>query len=122
MSEVQMKRTVLSSLIGITLAISATLENAEARGREDRRQTRQSVRIQEGRASGELTKGEMKRVRASGKAIKKAEKRFENNDGEIGEKEAKALEAMQDARSKQIHRLKHNDRDQSSKDSQSDSQ
>ncbi len=107
-----MSRKIISAFLGIALITTATMGLAEARGREDRRQTRQSARIQEGRASGDLTKAEMKRLRASGKAIKQAEKRFENNDGEIGEKEANALEAMQDARSKQIHRLKNNDRSQ----------
>lgn len=107
-----MNHKIISAFLGVALTTTAISGLAEARGREDRRQTRQSVRIQEGRASGELTKVEMKKLRASGKAIKQAEKRFENNDGEIGEKEAKALEAMQDARSKQIHRLKHDDRSQ----------
>lgn len=103
-------------LLGFTLVTTTSLTQAEARGREDRRQVRQSVRIQEGRVSGDLDKVEMRKLRKSGKAIKRAEKRFENNDGDVGQKEAKVLEAMQDARSRQIHRLKSNDRVQSDKE------
>lgn len=104
-----MKHKITLALLGLVLA-STAWNSAEARNREDRRQTRQSARIMEGHASGDLTKGEMKRLRKSGKAVRKAERRFENNDGSINAKEAAALEVMQDARSKQIHRLKNNDR------------
>lgn len=101
---------VCVALLGLAAISFTSIENSQARGREDRRQTRQSARIHEGRATGDLTRAEMRQVHRSGKAVRHAEKRFENNDGQIGEKEAKVLENMQDARSKQIYRLKHNDR------------
>jgi hypothetical protein len=114
MKTIHQNRTLTLSILGLNLGLALALttfsNSAEARSREDRRQTRQSVRIQEGRASDDLTRTELKQTRKSGKAIRRAERRFENNDGEIGAKEAKALENMQDARSRQIQRLKNNDR------------
>lgn len=110
MKTINQNKTLLLSVLGLTLALTSFSDSAEARSREDRRQVRQAVRVHEGRASDDLTRMELKQTRKSGKAIRRAERRFENNDGEIGAKEAKALEAMQDARSRQIHRLKNNDR------------
>lgn len=99
------------ALLGLTVAATLVFgSNSEARERHDRRQTRQNVRVQQGAQNDQFTAGEKHRLQQSKRAIRRTEKRFENNDGEIGKKEAIVLEQMQDARSKQIHRLKHNDK------------
>jgi hypothetical protein len=99
------------AVTGLALVMSLVVgSNSEARERHDRRQTRQNVRVHQGAQNDQLTAGERHRLQQSNRAIRRTEERFENNDGEIGKKEAIVLEQMQDARSKQIHRLKHNDK------------
>ncbi len=105
------QKLVLTAIAGLTLAMTLVVgSTAETRERHDRRQTRQSGRVQQGVQNGELTAGEAHRLQKSKRAIRRTEKRFENNDGEIGKKEAVVLEQMQDARSKQIKHLKNNDK------------
>ncbi|MDZ4082553.1 MAG: hypothetical protein U1E10_06440 [Bdellovibrionales bacterium] len=104
-------KMTLLAVTGLTLLMSLVVGSAsEARERHDRRQTRQNVRTHQGAQNDQLTAGEKHRLQKSKRAIRRTEKRFENNDGEIGKKEAIVLEQMQDARSKQIYRLKHNDK------------
>lgn len=101
----------LVTIAGLTLALTVLVTStSEARERHDRRQAHQAGRVQQGVKSDEITAAELHRLQKSKRAIRRTEKRFENNDGEIGKKEALILEQMQDARSKQIHRLKHNDK------------
>ena len=94
--------------IGLLL-FTALTSSAEARDRVDRRQGRQSHRVHEGMKSGEITDGEAARLRASKRAVRRTEKRVES-DGVVTGKEEARLENKQDARSRQIHRIKHNDK------------
>jgi len=104
-------KITLLAVTGLTLVMSLVVgSSSEARERHDRRQTRQNARVHQGAQNDQLTAGEKHRLQQSKRAIRRTEKRFENNDGEIGKKEAVVLEQMQDARSKQINRLKHNDK------------
>lgn len=101
-----MKVTTAAVTLAMALVFGST---TEARDRHDHRQTRQRARVHEGAQSGELNSAEMHRLHKSKRAIRRTEKRFQNNDGTIGDKEAAVLEQMQDSRSRQIHRLKNND-------------
>ena len=104
-------KMTLLAVTGLTLAMSLVVgTSSEARERHDPRQTHQNVRVHQGAHNEQLTAGEKHRLQHSKRAIRRTEKRFENNDGEIGKNEAIVLEKMQDARSKQIYRLKHNDK------------
>lgn len=90
------------------LTFSAIAITSEAADRADRRQIRQRARIQNGLQSDEITKGEAHRLRQSARAVRRAEHRIEK-DGVVTDKEKARLEKMQDARSRQIYRVKHND-------------
>ena len=90
-------------LAGVSLAAS----DVEARPeRHDRRQTAQIKRIQAGVESGEITSAERARLVLSGQKIRRVERRAEA-DGEISVAEARRLEHLQDKRSRQIYRMKH---------------
>lgn len=108
-----MKQTLKNSarlLLGTVILTSAFVTSeAEARDRVDRRQTRQNVRVQEGKQSGEITEGEAARLRHTKRVVRRSEKRAEA-DGVVTDAEKARLEKMQDTRSQQIHRLKHNDK------------
>lgn len=98
-----MKTHILSVLV---ILISVT--SAHARDRVDNRQMRQQARIHAGKESGEITQNEAARLRASKRQIRRLERRVEA-DSNVTPGEAARLERRQDARSRQIHRLKNND-------------
>jgi len=77
-------------------------------GRVDRRQDRQRARIKQGRRSGELSRGELRRLNKQQRKIGRMERRF-NSDGHLLGKERRRLERAQDRASKRIARMKHND-------------
>lgn len=99
------------------LALSTGGASAEARGRVDNRQTRQAERVHEGQTSGELTAGESARLRESKRVVRRNERRA-NADGTVTPAEAAKIENLQDARSRQINRLKTNDNVRPSTDGQ----
>jgi hypothetical protein len=76
--------------------------------RVDRRQARQWERIADGIDSGELSRGEAKRLMRSQRRIARMENRFER-DGYLSPHERRKLERALDRTSKKIKRAKHND-------------
>jgi len=76
--------------------------------RVDRRQDRQRARLIQGRRSGELTRGEFRRLKQQQKKIGRMERRF-SWDGYLSGKERRRLQRAQDRASHRITRLKHND-------------
>lgn len=98
-----MKTPILTVLV-----ILVSLTSAHARDRVDNRQLRQQARIHAGKESGELTQNEAARLRMSKREVRRLERRAEA-DGNVTPGEAARLERRQDARSRQIHRLKNND-------------
>jgi hypothetical protein len=76
-------------------------------GRVDRRQDRQHARIVQGRHSGELTRGEARRLKKQQKKINRMERRF-SRDGYLSARERYRLELAQDRASRRIARLKNN--------------
>ena len=76
--------------------------------RVDRRQARQWDRIQNGIDSGELSRGEARRLMRGQRRIERMENRFER-DGYISPRERRKLERALNRNSKRIKRAKHND-------------
>lgn len=76
--------------------------------RVDRRQDRQWNRIQNGIDSGELSRGEARRLMRGQRRIARMEDRFER-DGYISPRERRKLERALNRNSKRIKRAKHND-------------
>jgi len=76
--------------------------------RVDRRQDRQRARLIQGRRSGELTRGEFRRLEKQQKKIAHMERRF-SWDGHLSGKERRRLERAQDRASRHIAHAKHND-------------
>jgi hypothetical protein len=101
-----MKKT-LSLIAAALLSVSAV---AAAAGtdtpRIDRRQAHQEQRIDQGVASGALTRREARRLNRQQNAIGKAEDRAKA-DGEVTARERRALTHAQNKASRRIHRQKH---------------
>ena len=94
-------------LFGLCFALSHSLiAEDDIRGREDYRQKKQNQRIKNGIESGQLNQREANRLRRQGKLINKMEDRFES-DGEVSKWEKKKLDKMQDRRSRNIYKQKH---------------
>jgi len=73
------------------------------------RQNLQKARIRQGMKSGELTKGEARKLHQEQKTIQ-AEKQMAKSDGKVTPEERAKLRKDQNKASKDIYRLKHNDR------------
>ncbi len=102
-----MKSRSIMSLLMAAFALVVWSDLAHA-GREDRRQVRQRARIHQGVKSGELTRGEAKKLRAEERHVRRMERRAEK-DGQITADEAARIEAAQDKVSKDIYKEKHDD-------------
>lgn len=97
-----MRITIAASLVAL---LAGQMSYAD---RVDRRQFRQHSRIAEGVRSGELTRGEAKRLRAGERHVRRMERRAEA-DGTVTEKEAARLEKVQDRMSARIYNQKHDE-------------
>ncbi len=98
----------LAAALAATLLL-ATAWPALASGMEDRvdnRQDRQDQRIDQGVASGELTRPEAHRLRQEQRHVARLERRSEA-DGTLSRREAIRLEKAQDRSSRHIARAKH---------------
>lgn len=98
----------LGLMMAVVLAMLVS-DPAQA-AREDRRQHRQKARIHQGVSSRELTEGEAARLRSEQRRIRRSERRAEA-DGDVSAREKRRLERRQDKASRDIHRLKQNERD-----------
>ncbi len=101
-------KKILLSLFTFLLLAHPALSRAEegTTDASDQRQENQEKRIEEGVASGELTKKEAHRLKKQQKHIGKVEEKMEA-DGELSKKEAHKLNKMQNHASKAIHAQKH---------------
>jgi uncharacterized membrane protein YebE (DUF533 family) len=75
----------------------------------DQRETRQYSRSMQGRAYGELTRAEMRRIREGQRRIQMME-RLAMADGHISRRERYRIRMAQQEQSALIWRLRHNDR------------
>jgi hypothetical protein len=98
---------VAAALLGTAHAQSATTDSAELQAqRLDQRQERQDSRIDQGVASGELTRREAHRLNLEQRHINRMERRAEA-DGDVTRREALRLEKAQDHASRHIGHAAH---------------
>jgi hypothetical protein len=99
-----------ASLVILAAPSPAAAQNApglpSAEQRVDHRQDRQAHRIDQGVASGELTRAEARRLGREQAGIARGEARAEG-DGVLTRREARRLEHRQDVASRHIARQKH---------------
>ena len=101
-----MKKVGAVLLSGVLVAGLLCVDSANA-GRVGKRQVRQQKRIQQGVASDELSRKEVRRLEREQRQIQRA-KRKARQDGEVTAKERGKLERMQDRANRHIYRAKHN--------------
>ena len=106
-----MTKTV-STVVAAVLACSAWAASAAGTDtpRIDARQAKQEQRIDQGIASGELTKREARRMGRQQKAVDSAENKAKA-DGVVTAQERKRLSRAQNATSRHIYRQKHDAQD-----------
>ena len=103
---------LISALIATTLSLASAAVFAQAASsptatpRVDQRQANQQQRIEQGKASGELTKPEARRLQHQHAHIQHAENKAKA-DGTVTAGERKHLHNMQDKASQRIHHQKH---------------
>ncbi len=90
----------------LTLGSPKAQAQTPAEQRIDQRQDRQAQRIEQGVASGELTRREARRLQRQQAGVAAAEARAES-DGRLTRREAARLERRQDRTSARIYRQKH---------------
>lgn len=100
--------TAVLALGAVTAAQAVTPAERQAQ-RVDNRQARQAARIDQGVASGQLTRREEHRLEHQQQHIANMETRMES-DGRVTGKEAVRMEHAQDRASRNIYRKKHNAR------------
>jgi hypothetical protein len=110
--EFAMKRSVLIAAMCLATAGLVYAQDAPATGNTktpvvNQRQKNQHARIKEGVKSGELTKGEARKLHAEEKTIQE-EKQMAKADGKVTKAERAKLHHDQNKASKDIHRMKHN--------------
>jgi hypothetical protein len=94
----------------ILVLISFVWIDAAFAGRPKNRQIKQQKRIHQGIRSGELTKGEVRKLEREQKRIHRG-KRKAWSDGELTPKERVRIEHRQNRASRHIYKAKHNDID-----------
>lgn len=99
-------RTLFASILAATSFVAVT---ASADAPAPVRQARQAARIQQGVATGELTRGETARLAAQQAHIQVVKVKA-RADGVVTARERARLDHMQDQNSRTIYRLKHNGR------------
>jgi hypothetical protein len=108
-----MKRTsqvVLALGLMITLLSFAAVAGATpVTPRADRRELRQDRRIEQGVKSGELTRGETRRLVRGEARVDRVEARAKR-DGVVTRSERRHIQRSLNHESRRIHRLKHNAR------------
>ena len=101
----------MKTVIMMALLMLVITESAFAR-RMDQRQHRQQTRIQQGVASGELTRREAIRLERGQAHVNRIERRAER-DGEVTAGEKLRIEKAQDRQSRRIFKQKHDGQERS---------
>ena len=105
-----MKFVRILVLVAAFAALSSAVASAHSVSpRIDRREVRQHHRIAQGVRSGELTRGEARRLRAGQVHVRRMERRAKA-DGIMTPGERARLGRAQNVQSRHIARLKHNQR------------
>jgi hypothetical protein len=106
-------RSIVTALVGIALVAPASYAQQPARHRPmgiDAREHRQVERIKDGKEDGQLTNGELDKLKADEAAIRAEERVYRKSGGGLNEAERKDLEKDLNKTSREIHRAKHNRR------------
>jgi hypothetical protein len=74
------------------------------------RERRQKARIKDGKEDGQLTKGELDKLRADEAAVRAEEKVYRKSGDGLNKRERKDLQRDLNKTSREIHRAKHNKR------------
>lgn len=101
---------LLSSLFILETSETTWAEEPNGARRVRTRQHLQKERISQGVESGELNRGEARKLRRQQRRIRRAKRRALKDDGTIDADEAKRLERKQDRANRNIYRKKHNKR------------
>ena len=108
------KRTVLVTVMTLGLLAPPALAAGPGAAGHPRginaRQENQKDRIQNGVKNDELTKGELDKLKADEAGIRAEERVYRNSGDGLNKAERKDLEKDLDKTSKEIYRLKHNNR------------
>ena len=107
-------RTVLATLLMIGMSAPAfaaapVVDPSHPHG-INAREHRQSDRIKDGVKDGELTKGELDKLKGDEAAVRAEERVFRQSGGGLNKSEYKDLEKDLNKTSREIYRLKHNGR------------
>jgi hypothetical protein len=94
----------------VSLAQDATDASAPHRG-VNARQERQAARIKDGRRDGDLTRGELNRLRADQAAVRAEERVYRGSGDGLNSWERRDLQRDLNRTSREIYRDKHNHRD-----------
>jgi hypothetical protein len=106
------KRLLIAALITGLMSLTAFTQDQPAPAKTPRvmkRQIKQQARIKEGVKSGELTKGETRRLELEQAKIQH-DKKAAKADGQVTPQERRKLTREQNKASRDIRRLKHNER------------
>ena len=100
--------TLIATALSLTSAavFAQAASSPAATPRVDQRQANQEQRIEQGQASGELTRREARRLQHQQAHIQRAENQAKA-DGTVTAGERQHLHHMQDNASKRIHRQRH---------------
>ena len=105
-------RHITFVVTGLLLAATSAFAEAPARRPTgiNAREHRQAVRIKEGVKDGEITKGELDRLRGDEAAIRAEERIYRRSGNGLNRAERRDLERDLDKTSREIYRAKHNQR------------
>ncbi|MCO6485064.1 MAG: hypothetical protein J5I41_04730 [Saprospiraceae bacterium] len=97
------------TLVFMSAAATVPVQAQQTEVQTPRKEWRQRARIQEGRASGDLTRREARKLRQQQRHIH-ARKRLAMKDGVVTPREKHRIEQAQKRASRNIYRKKHNAR------------
>jgi hypothetical protein len=104
-------RHTATFVIVVSLAATASwAAPAHRPGNVNARERRQAERIKDGKEDGQLTKGELDKLKADEAAVRAEERVYRKSGGGLNKAERKDLEKDLNKTSREIYRAKHNQR------------
>jgi len=100
-------RHIVTALLGLAVVASPALAQKH---NINAREHRQVQRIKDGKQDGELTKGELDKLKADQAAVRAEEKVYRQSGNGLNKAERKDLEKDLNKDSREIYRAKHNAR------------
>jgi len=105
-------RHAVAAMVGLALMAPVAFAAAprHPRANINARERRQAERIRDGREDGQLTRGELDRLRADEAAIRAEERVYRQSGNGLNRAERRDLERDLNRTSREIYRARHNDR------------